>query len=80
MRMVLAEAVTNVFFLGMLVSIAALAVSVFLREIPLRTTVAGEEEARPLPAPPAGEAVSGQVPGIPLVDPPSLQQSQGDRD
>jgi len=71
MRMVLAEAVTNVFFLGMLVSIAALAVSVFLREIPLRTTVAGEEGARPLPAPPAGEAVSGQVPGIPLADPPS---------
>lgn len=71
MQAVLSEALTGVFFLGLLVSIAALAVSVFLREIPLRTTVTGEEGARPLPAPPAGEAVNGQVPGIPLADPPS---------
>ncbi len=71
MRVVLAEAITNVFFLGMLISVAALAVSVFLREMPLRTTLAGDEEARPVAAPPAADAVSAPVPDIPLVPPPS---------
>jgi EmrB/QacA subfamily drug resistance transporter len=70
MRMVLAEAITNVFFLSMVLSIAALAVSFFLREVPLRTTVDGGEGAWPRPAPPAGEAVGGQIPGVPLADPP----------
>jgi hypothetical protein len=73
MRMVLAEAVTNVFFLGMLVSIAALAVSVFLREIPLRTTVTEETPARTKP-----RSVQGPA-GAPLAaDPPPCRQPRRD--
>jgi EmrB/QacA subfamily drug resistance transporter len=71
MRMVLADAVTNVFFLGMVVSIAALAVSVFLREIPLRTTVAEEVPARPGATP---LPVEGSANGPPVAGPSSLQQ------
>lgn len=75
MRMVLAEAVTNVFFLGMLASIAALAVSVFLREMPLRTTVMEGAPAQPTPTPGAAE---GPADASPIADPPSLQRSRGE--
>lgn len=47
MRSVLSEGLTDVFLVGFVVGVAALAVSLFLREIPLRTSVTGEVPARP---------------------------------
>jgi MFS family permease len=75
MRMVLAEAVTNVFFLGMLVSIAALAVSVFLRGVPLRTTVSEGAAARPTPT---RGAAGGPGDAPSLADAPSLREPPRD--
>ena len=51
MRGVVAAALTDVFFVGTIVALIALAVSVFLPDVPLRTTIETPEPAAPVPPP-----------------------------
>ena len=51
MRGVVAAALTDVFLVGTIVALIALAVSVFLRDVPLRTTIETPEPTAPVPPP-----------------------------
>ena len=51
MRGVVATALTDVFFVGTIVALIALAVSVFLPDVPLRTAIETPEPTAPVPPP-----------------------------